>query len=216
MTRGRRVGVVGVAMLAWVVGCAAPEPGHGDLQKGAYRPPVRAPTFSPTEDAPHTFRPGQPPQVEPGPRPTRLLPQTPETRRGPGLWSATPPVATADNGSVPEIFDWNVPLPENDEPAAERIKQCAAIMNVASAKVLHKYSVEQFDKMNIRWRLCWPHASVDRCLAGMIQGARSDAERAALRRARDFADKAMDETCSGGGKWTPGVDEKLEEAWGSR
>jgi hypothetical protein len=165
MTRGRRAGAIGVAMLALVVGCAAPEPGHGDLKKGAYRPPVRAPTFSPTDDAPHTFRPGQPPQVEPGPRPTRVLPETPTTRRGPGLWATTPPVASSEPGHAPEMFNWDAPLPEDDDEAAARIKACANDMRATSPTILRQYDIDRLDRIaKDAWRACWPHSLVLYCL----------------------------------------------------
>jgi hypothetical protein len=75
----------------------APASSPGTYAKGTYRPPVRAPTFSPSEDAPHTFEPGRPAPVQPGPIPARVLPQTPETRKGPGIWAGDEPKASDED-----------------------------------------------------------------------------------------------------------------------
>lgn len=84
-----------VLLGATLAGCSSTPDAPSQYERGTYRPPPRAPTFEPNHDAPHTT--GQPghlrpmPQVEPGPRPKRLLPQTPETARQPGIWASEAP-----------------------------------------------------------------------------------------------------------------------------
>jgi hypothetical protein len=198
---------------AMALACAAPEPNpsHGELHKGAYRPVRGSPTFNPTTDAPHTFRPGQPSPVQPGPRPARVLPQTPDTRKEPGIWAANPP---EDKPVV--TFNWDVPVPEDDDEAASRIKACAAVMKASSVKALHKFAVEQFDRTNIRWRMCWPHYATAFCLGQRLAEVASEKERALLGRAIDFANQSMGDACSGGGWWSPGFTDAVKDAWRKR
>jgi hypothetical protein len=101
--------ILSAVLLSLAMGCSSGKP--SEYQRGTYRPAPaapRAPTFTPTEDAPNTFQPGQPSPVQPGPRPARVLPETPETRKGPGLWSTNPPTASGENHQ-PKFLD--VPLP---------------------------------------------------------------------------------------------------------
>jgi hypothetical protein len=87
----------------------------------ALRPGHGLPTYDPTS-----------PQVkpEPGPTPRRVLPQTPDTRRGPGIWaSETPP--TAERG--PEIFGTPPLEPEHSNPGhVAEMSHCANMMRRAS------------------------------------------------------------------------------------
>lgn len=176
-------------------------------------PPPRAPSFSPAEDAPHTFRPGeQRPSVEPGPRPTRVLPETQRTMREPGIWSSSGPQG---DGKPPPI-NWNVPLPEDDDEAAERIAWCAKAMKSGSAKALYSQRVEQFDRTNIAWRWCWPHLAIAHCLNESLMASKSATEKTILARAIDSVHVAVDEKCSGGAMWSPGLTNAVGEAWERR
>lgn len=121
------------------------------------RPGVGLPTFEP-----HTKT--LPP--EPQPKPTRLLPETPETRRGPGFWASDAP--PQDEPAV--AFNWNVPLPEKDGEAAAKIEACAKDMAVASPRVPHKHIVDKLDTIAIVWRECWPHHAVLSCLKAERDG----------------------------------------------
>jgi hypothetical protein len=91
----------------------APASQPGTYAKGTFRPPVRAPTFSPAEDAPHTFEPGRPAPVQPGPIPVRVLPQTPETRREPGIWAGDDQDPPGWNEPLPpiKVLDVDIPMP---------------------------------------------------------------------------------------------------------
>lgn len=95
------------SILLFVVACSSGPP--TTYSKGTYRPaPTRAPAFSPTEDAPHTFQPGRPLPAQPGPRPSRVLPQTPETRKEPGIWASGQP----DPEQIePRLFGVLMPVP---------------------------------------------------------------------------------------------------------
>jgi len=199
-------------LLLCLAACSAPR----QYERGAYVP-VPAPTPTrPGVGAP-TFDPRHKPAMQPQPKPARPLPETPESRRGPGLWGATPPRASGEAGPTPELFDWNVPLPEDEPEAAAKIKACAEIMKVTSPKALHRHDLEQFDRINIAWRQCWPHAAIVRCLDGLKQETSAMAERETLQRAGDFARKAVADTCSGGtGMWSPGFMDRLNTAWGAR
>lgn len=94
------------------LGCATSTP--TTYEKGAYRP---APAFDPATRAPHTFPPGTPSQAQPRPKPTRVLPQTPETRREPTLWATTPPrgdyndLTRQPGEPIPDILFFGVALP---------------------------------------------------------------------------------------------------------
>lgn len=98
------------------------------------RLPPPSPVFNPAQDAPHTI--GQPghlrpqPKVEPGPRPTRVLPQTPETMRQPGVWGTTAP--RGSDAPMVKVEDVSIPLPPDiDKPALERAKACGAAVQEA-------------------------------------------------------------------------------------
>jgi hypothetical protein len=84
--------------------------GH-EYHQGAYRP--APPVFVPSQDAPHTFRPGRLSPVQPGPKPTRVLPETPETRREPGIWASGGGDAPGWNDPAPRIavLDVEIPMP---------------------------------------------------------------------------------------------------------
>jgi hypothetical protein len=200
------------ALLAMVLsaalsGCISTPETPPEYHQGVYRPAT--PVLRPGVGAP-TYDPHVAPQREPQPKPSRLLPETPETRRQPGIWASDAPEAKI-------AFDWNVPLPENDEEAAKRIKRCAESMKTASARGLHVYEIKAFDRININWRKCWPHAAIVRCLDGLKQEASASTERDTLQRARDFAQAAMADACSGGaGMWSPGFVQALERTWGAR
>jgi hypothetical protein len=104
----------------------------------------RPPAFNPTTDAPHTV--GQPgylaPHVEPepGPKHGRVLPQTPDTRREPGIWAGGKPPATGAGVVVLETIIL-LPEPDEQEPMA-MARSCANDINaVPSADPLLRRSI---------------------------------------------------------------------------
>jgi hypothetical protein len=113
----------------------APASSPGTYAKGTYRPPVRAPTFSPAEDAPHTFEPGRPAPVQPGPIPARVLPQTPETRKAPGIWASDEPKAS--KGPALEFDEeTRIPLPKvKDEAERGATEKCLNAVHFASMRL---------------------------------------------------------------------------------
>jgi hypothetical protein len=201
--------------LILVLGCSSSAPSQyerGTLTgppPAQQRPGVGLPTYDP-----HVA-----PRPEPQPKPARLLPQTPETRRTDGIWASASPEAK------PAVaFDWNVPLPENDDEAAARIKRCAASMKVGTDRTLNAQDIKNFDKTNINWRTCWPHAAVRLCLERALgneglkamTSPRPTAEAERLAHALDFTKTAYEEHCALGAPWSPGPRDRLDAAWGAR
>lgn len=104
--------LIGAVMM--MAGCASPGE-HGSLHRGAARP-VRSPVFNPAQDASHTV--GQPGHVRPGDVPrsphARVLPQTPESRKEAGVWSASSPVASNETDGGFKFFDVPIAPPAED------------------------------------------------------------------------------------------------------
>lgn len=133
------------------------------LERGSYRPPPAAPAFSPTLDAPHTT--GQPgPRARDVPRSpyTRVLPQTPETRRQDGIWASDVPMDLPD---LPMIDETEIPFPAEAETDGEKFltRECAMMMNGSTG------IWDPIDK-----RLTW-RGKERRCLAALLFAACVDA-----------------------------------------
>jgi len=120
------------AALAAHMACSSQQP--RPYEQGALRP-VRTPIFSPDEDAPHTFQPGQPSPVQPGPRPTRVLPETPETRRGPGIWASEEPPG---EDVAPKILGVPIPFPPDAKTGADKATTylCASLMTEQATRII--------------------------------------------------------------------------------
>lgn len=99
--------------------------------------PAAPPSFNPAEDAPHTFEPGRPSPLQPGPRPTRVLPETPETRKEPGLWAATPPRGSVDESDEPSVLGVRLPFPPGASNDIDKfpVRQCAKWLSPATLSV---------------------------------------------------------------------------------
>lgn len=118
-------------VLALLLLCACSS--GGEYRRGTH---VRPPAFHPAQDAPHTV--GQPGHLQPRteyPRSphTRVLPQTPETARRPGLWSATasntaPKRSPGDPIPNMQVLDVQVPhhAEARDGWDTSPTEQCAA------------------------------------------------------------------------------------------
>jgi hypothetical protein len=161
--------------------------------------------------------------MEPNPKPVRVLPETPGTRKGPGLWAVTPPVASSEPGHAPEMFNWDVPLPEDDDEAAAKIKACAKDMKAVSPKVLRQPDIDKMDRVAIVWRECWPHSLVLYCLdaeqKGMGPFRPLDRIRQrhwdALERAAKRAQLSWAEHCNAA-PWLPDMEPLVIQAAGAR
>lgn len=125
----------------FLAACAAPE--RHELRDGA---PVRpapvfvTPGYTPAGAGLPEYMPGppEPVRVEPNPRPTRLLPQTPESRRGPGIWAGD---ATFDDVMQEfGVLGVLLPFPAGDsvEDAAMRgqVRMCAHIAREMFAAIM--------------------------------------------------------------------------------
>ena len=116
-----------IPLLLLALSCASPE--HGELHKGTYRPPARAPAFSPAEDAPHTT--GQPGHIRQRPERSphkRVLPPSTES----GLWSGDSPRA-ARISTPPSILTERIPLPSKEDEERVEVRACSDIFGFAMA-----------------------------------------------------------------------------------
>lgn len=121
-------------LLLLLVSCAPKGPSTPTYAKGAYRPaPARAPAFSPTEDAPHTFEPGRPSPAQPGPR-YAPVPHTPKTRSEDTIWAGNQPQASHQpDRDAPRFFNVPLPLPDDPDPYDKRVAvHCGAAMALAA------------------------------------------------------------------------------------
>lgn len=107
-----------------------------------YSQSAPVPEFEPAWTAPHTT--GQPGYVSPEDVPRsphkRVLPQTPETMRGPGIWASDGPYELTRER--PAILGVTLPMPEPEEDGTlnpEIEWTCARTMNVALAKAAREY-----------------------------------------------------------------------------
>lgn len=85
------------------------------LDGAPLRPPVPSTTFTPPGTGlPEYWGPPEAkPDVQPNPRPKRVLPPS----REPGIWAADNPKASSDPDTKPELFRLPVPLPEDGQEA---------------------------------------------------------------------------------------------------
>ena len=114
--------------LLLLAACATQQP--AEYKRGTYRP--APPTFSPTQDAPHTV--GQPghvaqPQAYPRSPHKRPLPPTKE----PGLWAGAKPKASASK--EPTLLGVRLPYPKQASTDADKypVQRCAETMGAAIA-----------------------------------------------------------------------------------
>lgn len=133
MSRLHFAPVLGVAAL--LAACATSRP--TEYHQGAFVPPPPAPV-RPGVGAPVVGQPGQPSPVQPGPRPTRVLPETPETRREPGIWAGDPPRAPLS--PVPLILGVPLPVPPDGDPteAATPAHFCSNLLTRALDGMPHR------------------------------------------------------------------------------
>lgn len=147
--------------LLFLAACvASPQPTY---ERGVYRP--APPTFRPHEQAPYTE--GQPghlrpmPEVQPGPKPSRVLPQTPETRRTDGIWASNAPNLS---DTVYVMYE-PMPAPNADDErwANERthLMQCGWAMN---ANVRNIRDEAWIASLNEKVRACLAYKLMMGCL----------------------------------------------------
>lgn len=125
-------------LLAVFLNACAPGPSErSELKRGAFAPPPPAPVRPgvglPTYD-PHV----KPLPPQPQPKPTRLLPQTPESRRGPGIWAGD---ATFDDVMREfGVLGVLLPFPTGDsvEDSAQRgqVRMCAHVAREMFAAIM--------------------------------------------------------------------------------
>jgi hypothetical protein len=137
-------------------------------------PAPRPPSFSPTMDAPITV--GQPGHVGPMVLPprsphTRVLPQTPETMKAPGIWASDEPLGIV----APEIFGLPMPLPTsapNDPRLDALARRCASSMDATAREV----GVSPIpDGVSVDVRMCLAMHLYNYCLFWTTKGKDADA-----------------------------------------
>lgn len=136
-------------LAVFLAACANPPPRGSTLEQGAPMP-VRPPAFNPTTDAPHTVgQPGYVPQALPRSPHSRVLPETPVTRRAPGIWAGDGPrVVTM---TPPAILGVALPLPEPEDGSiiADIEVECARTMGDALSR-----STSAYRRLNIVQTQC--------------------------------------------------------------
>jgi hypothetical protein len=196
-------------VFAFFVACAS---APTTLQRGTltrppparHRPGVGAPVHDPR--APH-------PSVEPGPRPTRVLPQTPETRREPGIWAtespraAKLPDAPAKWPDPPHILGWPLPYPPTAGTADDRYyaRKCAHYMALQASGL----PLASPDSLTLDVAKCFAAKLYRACM-----GIESDAAKARkpdpyfdthIANTRKEAERFENEACKGV-DWNPDID----------
>lgn len=129
-------------ILDWAPVRAPPVPGVG-------LPKPRAPTLTPAA------------KPQPQPKPARHLPQTPETRKVPGIWAGDAPHASTRR--APDLLDVVFPLPDGIEPEhVPALAECGnvygPIFKTLSAVLQHALNLEPED------RACLVDALLGDCL----------------------------------------------------
>jgi hypothetical protein len=122
----------------------------------------RAPAFTPTFDAPITVgQPGYVGPVENLPRSpySRVLPETPETRKEPGIWAADKPRDDGPPGwktRPPLILDVMLPLESDTDPAHEAAyhRQARACAIVADTTLRSLFEESELFSVTLDERAC--------------------------------------------------------------
>jgi hypothetical protein len=148
-------------IVAVVAACAGSTP--TEYQRGTYTPPPPAPTFNPTRSAPHTVgQPGYVGPVEGLPRSPhgRVLPQTPETRKGPGIWAAKP---ASEEPPDRFVFGIGLPfipdIPEEDE-RQQLVYRCARMIQDV---IKRSAMVQEWTQLSFGEKFCIAAKAYDFC-----------------------------------------------------
>lgn len=149
----------------------------------------RPPAFSPVTDAPITIgQPGTQPRgvaIEPNPKPSRALPESPETRRGPGIWASKEPETD------PTISVLGVPLwaPDADTDVMGVYHRCAAMANTAT-------SVKSIPAAE-RLRMCLAPLLIYHCVMVLEDKRPEWAQAKAMEKARKHMSNMASGPCGG-------------------
>lgn len=185
---------VAVAILAVMFSCATPPP-PSTYEKGVLRPfaarpqPKVGPTYDPHVDP-------APPQPQPVPR--RHLPQTPETRKEPGIWAGDEP---KDKPQLLPVVGIVLPVPDvEDEDDLGFAPQCAGWL--AEGVLDHPAFSKMLNDLPKNERLCVLLDTWGVCLDALVatpekDGGKERAERlnAGTRRVKELTDYMLDVAC---------------------
>lgn len=211
----------------FLAACAAPE--RHDLRDGAPVAPVFVtPGYTPAGAGLPEYMPGhpEPVRIEPNPRPNRLLPQTPKTRQGPGIWASDAPDATdpRDDGQpAPLVLGVRLPYwTTQDEPAdREHTRQCAARGDRLLRRMMTPSEVTALSDAE---RACLAMQMYDLCSLriweGMVRGDEtlSASERSMLRTLIKWTASRVTAACTSEA-WTQRIrdlHDKARDAWWGR
>lgn len=147
-------------------------------------------------------------QVEPGPRPARVLPETPETRKGPGLWSTAQP--TSATLAPPEVEGIVLPFPPGTSTPEDEVptRWCAFSLAKVAQEDVSLISLTKISSKNVRRCLvatAYAHCAyieTSRREKGLRATTPQETER--FRRARDASAAWRAEMC---GKAPPSDDD---------
>ncbi len=153
--------------LAVLMGCASTTPERSELHRGTFAPPPPAPA------RPGVGLPTYDPQVnplppQPNPKPARLLPQTPETARQPGIWATKSPEQeeyerwSADREREPLVLGVHLRYPPGTihEEESRPTNLCAAKIDRLLRVLM---SPDQISKLNPKERTCLAYRMYGLC-----------------------------------------------------
>lgn len=116
---------------------------------------------------------GRPEDVPRSPH-KRVLPETPSTRKGPGLWAGDGPMNSAANDDAEPTF-LGVTLPSPEETESPYWKQPASLCAIMLTGMLDNSDAkETAPKLPLEERRCIAASSYIICLAQLIDGTKHD------------------------------------------
>jgi hypothetical protein len=181
--------------LILVLGCSSSTPSQYDRgtltgpPPAQQRPGVGLPTYDP-----HVA-----PRPEPQPAQSRLLPQTPETQRQPGIWASGNEPSAAP--SV-KMFETEISLPAETAAAAgliERLKECASDLQQAAWRSKDATAIQ---RMGEKQHLClgtWllaVCAKDNQATSGRWRDAKTKSMKPVLKSVVDNLFRSRDQRCA--------------------
>jgi hypothetical protein len=187
-----------IAVAASLVSCVASSP--REYRQGLPVAPRPAPPYSPARAAPITVgQPGMaPPSNYPRSPPGRVLPESPASRREPGLWGSEPPQGSMWHG-FPRLLDVAIPIPSEaaEDPHYLRIVNgCVYLIGMALGETdLYR----QASELDLPARRCLVARLQLHCSEGIEKHLREKSSPllASQQRAREEDEKFRREACRG-------------------
>jgi hypothetical protein len=110
----------------FLAACSSTPDTPSEYHQGVYRPAT--PALRPGHGAPVVGQPGVTVKALPQPAPGRLLPQTPETQRRPGIWASDIP---KDLPAIPKIDGTIIPFPDGASTDEDKFltRECSMMVD---------------------------------------------------------------------------------------